>query len=138
MNESDGVSAAALRDALKDVEDVKATKRLMVAIAYERGVSQTELAEWYGLSRKTVYNWLRRVEGNPLPEAVSDNGRSGRPPKLDSEQRAEVRGILEGSPDIVGYDADEWSIPLVRRLVDDRFGVTYSRTSAHRLLSNNG
>ncbi|WP_227379502.1 helix-turn-helix domain-containing protein [Haladaptatus halobius] len=31
----------------------------MVAIACKQGVSQTDVAEWYGLSRKTVYNWLQ-------------------------------------------------------------------------------
>ncbi|WP_227378178.1 helix-turn-helix domain-containing protein [Haladaptatus halobius] len=52
--------------ALDDANDGHATKRLIDAIARKQDVSQTELAKWYGLSRKTVYNWLQRFEEEPV------------------------------------------------------------------------
>ena len=107
----------------------------MVAIAYKQGVSQTDLAEWYGISRKTIYNWLRRFEEEPVRDAARDKDRPGRPPKLDREKRSELSQLLYESPANAGYDAAEWSIPLVQRLLNEEFDVTYSRASTYRLLA---
>ncbi|WP_227356541.1 helix-turn-helix domain-containing protein [Haladaptatus salinisoli] len=138
MTHLENTSVSELREALDDAEEVRATKRLMVAIAYKQGVTQTDLAEWYGLSRKTVYNWLRRFEEDAIRSAASDESRPGRPPKLGPEERAEVRQLLAESPENAGYDAEEWSSPLVQRLLEERFGVEYSRTSAYRILTQDG
>ncbi|WP_458189569.1 helix-turn-helix domain-containing protein [Haladaptatus sp. NG-WS-4] len=110
-------------------------KRLQFAITYKQGVTQTELAEWNGLSRKTVYNWLQRFEEDSIRKAASDKPRSGRPLNLDPEDKAEVCQLLGKSPVNAGYDAEEWSILLAQQLLDDQFDVTYSRTGAYRLLS---
>ncbi|WP_227378864.1 helix-turn-helix domain-containing protein [Haladaptatus halobius] len=131
----ENVSTNDLRDALDDTDDVRSTKRLMVAIAYKQGVTQTDLADWYGLSRKTIYNWLQRFEEDSIRNAASDKDRPGRPPKLDPEERTEVRQLLKKSPENAGYDAGKWSSSLVQRLLEDRFDVKYSRTSAYRLLT---
>ncbi|KZN23368.1 hypothetical protein A4G99_15250 [Haladaptatus sp. R4] len=136
MAQLEDVSTAALREALQDADDATTTKRIMVAIAYKQGVSQTELADWYGLSRKTVYNWLQRFEEEPIRSAASDKPRSGRPPKLGGEDRDELLRLLRDSPKAAGYDAEEWNIPLVQRLVAEQFDVAYSRTSAYRILSS--
>ncbi|WP_227377546.1 helix-turn-helix domain-containing protein [Haladaptatus halobius] len=51
-----------LQNTPAEVDDVQATKQHMVVIVYTQGNSQTDLAEWYGFSRKTVYFWLQRFE----------------------------------------------------------------------------
>lgn len=47
MDHLDEISVEDLQRALDKVDGKKPTQRLMVAIAYKNGVSQTELAEWY-------------------------------------------------------------------------------------------
>jgi chromosome segregation and condensation protein ScpB len=42
----DGISVEELQDALDSVDGNKPTRRLLAAIAYKNGVTQTELAEW--------------------------------------------------------------------------------------------
>lgn len=135
MTHLENISVNELREALGDAKEVQATKRLMVAIAYKQGVTQTELAEWYGLARKTVYNWLQRFDEDSIEKATSDASRPGRPPKLDHEERTEVHKVLEGSPESAGYDAEEWNTALVQRLLEEQFDVEYSRTSAFRFLT---
>lgn len=124
-----------MRNVLNEVEDVQATKRIMVAIAYKQGVSQTGLVKWYGLSRKTVYNWLQRFEEKPACHAAQNKAHPGRPPKLDREKQSKVAQLLYESLAKAGYNAENWSIPIVQRLLDEQFNVSYSRTSAYRLLS---
>ncbi len=50
------LSTEDLQNALDNVEGKKPTQRLLAAIAYKNGVPQIELAEWYGVERKTIYN----------------------------------------------------------------------------------
>ena len=135
MSHLETVSIDELQSALNDVDDVESTKRLMVAIAYKQGITKTDLAEWYGLSRKTIYNWLQRLEEEPIRAVVRDKARPGRPSKLDHKEQSEVTQLLSEPPVNAGYDAVGWCIPLVQQLLDEKFDVTYSRTSAYRLLS---
>ena len=45
MDHLDEISVEELQDALDNVEGNKPTQRLLAAIAYKNGVTQTELAE---------------------------------------------------------------------------------------------
>jgi transposase len=127
-----------IQRALEAVEGSKATQRLTAAIAYKNGVTQTELAEWYGVERRTIYSWLDRLDGGPIEEAVTDDERGGRPRKLDDSERARLERALLEPPTEAGYEAGSWTPTLVRRYVDDRFGVSYSRPSCRRLMREAG
>jgi len=58
----DEISIEELQDALDNVDGKKPTERLLAAIAYKNGVAQDELAEWYDVHQKTIYNWLKRLD----------------------------------------------------------------------------
>jgi hypothetical protein len=73
INYLDDISVGELQDALGKVEGNKPTQRLLTAIAYKNGVTQTELAEWHDTGRRTIYRWLIRLDTDePLMQAVSD------------------------------------------------------------------
>ena len=87
MNHLDEISVEELQDALDNVDEKKPTQRLLAAIAYKNGVSQTELAEWYDVQRRTIYSWLKRLNTNEsLEQAVSDDKQTGRKQKLSKSQ----------------------------------------------------
>ena len=88
MGDIEGVTAAALRGALETAEEPKAVKRLMIALAYLDGVSVGTLVERYGIPQSTVYSWLDRFEERPLADALRDDDRPGRPPKLGPDDRS--------------------------------------------------
>lgn len=134
MDHFEEISTEDLQQALDTVEGKKPTKRLLAGIAYKNGVTQTELAEWYGVQRRTIYSWLKRLEEQPLEEAVHDAHRSGRPRKLSSRQQEELKDVLHQSPQEVGYDALAWTPELVSRYVSDVFGIDYSLPSCRRLM----
>lgn len=141
MGELDGVDAGDLRAALETVDGGKATLRLAVGIAYANGVTPTELAEWYGISRSTVYDWLARLERlaeEPPTEALVDADRPGRPPKLSATERGQLAATLGESPEAAGYDVDAWTPELVREHVRAATGVEYSRRHVRDLLHDLG
>lgn len=134
MNGPNDRSVAALRNALEEVDAKKPTLRLVAAIAHENGVTQTELADWFGVERKTIHNWLSRFDGTSPENSARDAGRPGRPSKLAPKQRRRLNEALDADPGTFGYGGSEWTPRLVADHVREAFGVTYSISSCRRLL----
>lgn len=127
-----------LRRALERVDGSKPTQRLTAAIAYKNGISQTELAEWYGVQRRTVYNWLTRLDADQLEAAAADDRRSGRPRKLGDDQLRAFRTTVRDPPSAAGYDAPAWTPTLVQQHLEAAFDASYSRPSCRRLMREAG
>ena len=135
------MSTDELREHLDEVEQKRPTLRLVVGINYKEGVSQAELAEWYGVSRTTIHNWLNRLERldtEPFEEVIYDADRPGRPSKLTEDEWEQLLSILEEPPTEAGVDAPQWSPRLVQLFLDDEFDVTYSRRHIRELLHQAG
>ena len=127
-----------LQQALEEVEGKRETQRLLAAIAYKNGISQTELATWYGVPRKTIYNWLVRLEERPLHEAVRDKPKPGRSRKLTSSEQKELEVALRESPGAVGLDEPAWHPTLLQQYLQDEYDVSYSVPSCRRLMKEAG
>lgn len=131
------VTADELRERLVETDDDgKAVKRLFTAIAYKQGRSPADIEATYGISRKTVYRWLDRIERRGVEEAIYDDSKPGRPPKLADDQRRELADVLARPPAEYGYDRTDWTPRIVRRWVRDTFGVEYTPRHARRLLAD--
>lgn len=138
MGHLSDVSGDDLRRLLDDVEDKKPALRLVAAIAYLNGVSQSELADWLGVERKTIYNWLTRLDRQELEDAVRDEDRPGRPRKLTDDQLEALEALLSGPPGSIGDGTPGWTTALVQTVIRERFGVDYSRASCRRLMREAG
>jgi transposase len=138
MPDIEGVTATELREALAAAETPKAVKRLVIALAYLDGVPVGTLVERYGIPQSTVYSWLDRFEERPLADALYDDDRPGRPPKLDAEERAALAAHLGDPPGEFGFDEPAWTPELLREHVHRAFGVRYSVGHARRLLAELG
>ena len=59
------------------------------------------------------------------------------PPALNEEQQAELKRAVQGSPSQGGIDPSNWNWKVVRRFVEERFGLSLCRSSClnylHRL-----
>ena len=139
MNHLEEISVEELQTALDNVEGKKPTQRLLAAIAYKNGVTQTELAEWYDVQRRTIYCWLKRLDTDEsLEQAVTDAHRSGRKRKLSEMQQQEFEATVHDSPQEVGIDAPAWTPALVQQHLAETYGVDYSVPSCRRLLKEAG
>ncbi len=139
MDHLNEISIDELHDALDEVEGKQPTKRLLAAIAYKNGVTQTELAEWYDTGRRTIYSWLMRFDTDePLAEAASDDHRSGRNRKLSDQELKEFQQTVRESPEEAGYDEPAWTTKLVRHHLKETYDADYSIPSCRRLLKEAG
>lgn len=125
-----------LQDALDVVEAKKPTQRLMLAILYKRGPSVPMIADWFDMREETIYRWFRRLEREPLLEAVYDEPRPGRPPKLTDAQREAFGRALQRSPRDVGRDGEHWTPAIAKTFLADEFDVEYSIRHVRRLMRN--
>lgn len=123
-----------LQEALEAVDAKKPTQRLMLAILYKRGPSVPMIADWFDMRDDTIYRWFRRMEREPLLEAVYDDPRPGRPPKLTDTQRDAFEEALYNSPGDVGLDAERWTPAVARAYLANEFDVEYSLRHVRRLL----
>lgn len=138
MDHLEEISVEELQRALDEVDGKKPTQRLLAAIAFKNGVTQTELARWYDVERRTIYSWLKRLESTPLADAVTDAHRSGRKRKLSEKQQREFEKTIHESPRDAGYDEPAWTTKLVRRHLEETYDVEYSLPSCRRLLKEAG
>jgi len=139
VNHLDETSVKELQDALDNVDGKKPAQRLLAAIAYKNGVSQTELAGWYDVQRRTIYSWLKRLDTDEsLEQAVSDDKRTGRKRKLSETQQEKFEETVHDPPSEVGIDAPAWTPALAQDYLDETYGVEYSIPSCRRLLKEAG
>jgi transposase len=139
MDHLDEISVDELHDALDDVTGKKPTQRLLAAIAYKDGVTQTELAQWHDVQRRTIYSWLERFDTDePLERAATDDKRTGRNRKLSESQHQSFEDAVHDPPEAVGLDAPTWTPTLAQRYLAETYGVEYSIPSCRRLLKEAG
>lgn len=138
MAKMENVSVDDLEDALENAEGKGETQRLMVAILYKRGPSVPMIAEWLDMRDGTIYEWLNRFEARPIEDAITDDHRPGRPPKLDDAGRKKFEVSVNKPPTENGYDQEAWSTKLAQRFLREEFDVDYSIRHIARLLNGAG
>jgi len=139
VNHLDEISVGELQDALDNVDGKEPTQRLLAAIAYKNGISQTELAEWYNVQRRTIYNWLKRLDTDEsLEQAVSGDKRTGRKRKLSEKRQEKFEQTVHKPPNEIGIDAPAWTPALVQDFLEETYGIEYSLPSCRRLLKEAG
>jgi transposase len=111
----------------------------LAAIAYKHDVPQTELADWCGVERRTIYNWLCRLDTDgSLAAAVTDAKRTGGNRKLTANQYDAFETTVQEPPVAAGIDAPAWTPALARRYLATTYDVAYSLPSCCRLLTEAG
>jgi transposase len=109
--------------------------RRRVVIAVRGGMYQAEAARSFGVSRKSVNNWMKRCRSGGLRRLRS--GRRGRPPvqRLAPYQAATaVRLITDRCPDQLQLSFALWTREAVGELLARRFGVQVSVWTVGRYL----
>jgi transposase len=116
-----------LRDARKIPNEVmNYVRRLVVRAVEEKHQSPELVAEIFGISRSSVYEWLRRyrAEGEA---ALDTRSAPGAVPVITAGMDQWLREtILSSTPQAHGYDTVLWSCPIVVELLKQRYGIEVS------------
>ena len=131
---------AELRQAYDRTKDGPTRTRYQAVRLYGSGYPVAQIAEITGCSRTSLMDWCRLYRAHGVGGLV-DGRIGGNRAKLTPEQRETVRAHLHqytprqlfGS-DTVTPDGRFWTVPDLKRAVQDWFGVSWSSPSSYLTL----
>jgi transposase len=112
-------------------------RRREAARLLRSGESQAEVARRLGVSRQSVSRWAQALEREGL-RALRRAKRAGRRPQLQDAQLRQLVRLLEAGPEAAGFATGLWTLPRVRQVIEQRFGVRLGTTRVWQLLHGLG
>lgn len=112
-------------------------RRLMAAQDLQEGLTQSQVARKFGVSRTTASRWHRALNGKGV-EALRKRRAPGRPSRLTSEQLKGLREVYEAGPRASGFETDRWTTVRFAEAIFARFGVRYDPDHVGRMMHRAG
>ena len=108
-------------------------RRGRAVLLYIQGKRVVDIADDLDVTRGSVNRWLQWYEAIGLDGLVTAKA-PGAPPKLSDTQRESLVTIIEDGPQVAGYQTGVWTGPMIRDLIEQRYGVRYHKHNIPRLL----
>ncbi len=109
----------------RQANDYRAYRVAQALIWYSEGKGFHFIAGLLKITRRSVYNWLRRLicEGAGFIEHQCQGG--GRKPRLTQAQKQQLCDDIEAGPRANGFETAVWNSALINDLIFRQFGVSY-------------
>lgn len=133
----EGLSADEFRQAARASDDTRQVCRLLALAAIRDGMSRTAAAKIGGMDRQTLCDWVHAYNDHGIEGLINETS-PGRPPKLSSEQKAEIKALVEKGPDPATDGVVRWRCIDLARIAKSRFGVSVDEDTIGRLLRELG
>lgn len=105
--------------------------RRLAAVRLTEGNTQEQVAEFIGVSVRTVQRWWREWLASGEASFPLRPGR-GRPTKLQGAVTEQVLEWVEQEPQHLGFEDSRWTAPRLATLLQERLGVSVN----HRYLND--
>jgi len=129
---------AEIKKILTTNEEYTVGIRLYIVYLVSLGHSSRKLAEIHNISFKQITNWVHRFEDEGIEGLKDRKGRGRRSTIPDEDLRKIKTIILTEKPEKYGFKADRWTGPVVRKLISDKYGVSYKEAQIYNLLKKIG
>jgi putative transposase len=117
-------------------EDME-TRRLAAAQELLTGVTQSQIARRYGVSRTTASRWNRSIVQTGF-EGMRRRRATGRPSRLTADQIEAIRKIYFGGAGAHGFSSDRWTTGRLAAAIERQFGIRYDQDHVGRLMHKFG
>jgi transposase len=117
--------------------DEMESRRLMAAQDLQTGLSQSQVARKFGVSRTTASRWHRALNGKGV-ESLRKRRAPGRPSRLTADQLTSVNEIYHAGPRAAGFDSDRWTTMRFAEAIYTRFTVRYDPDHVGRIMHRLG
>jgi len=112
-------------------------RRLLAAEELQSGLSQSQVARKFGVSRTTASRWVRALNGNGI-EGLRKRRAPGRPCRLTTDQFRQLAEVYHSGPRAAGFDTERWTTVRFAEAIWGRFQVRYDPDHAGRILHRLG
>jgi len=117
--------------------DEMESRRLLAAQDLQRGLTQSQVARKFGVSRTTASRWNRALTGSGV-EALRKRRAPGRPCRLSAEQLPVVAEIYQAGPRVAGFLTDRWTTARFAEAIFARLGIRYDPDHVGRIMHRLG
>jgi putative transposase len=117
--------------------DEMESRRLLAAQDLQRGLTQSQVARKFGVSRTTASRWYRSLSGKGL-ESLRKRRAPGRPSRLTASQLTGVAEVYRSGARAAGFDSDRWTTSRFADAIFVRFGVRYDPDHVGRIMHRLG
>lgn len=109
-----------------------------VKMIVEQKLSEHEVARRLGVSQGAVSMWYAAYRKENSYDALSSKRHTGRIPRLDAKQLAQIPKILARGATHYGFETDLWTAQRVSKVIWDRYHISYSDAQTVRILHKLG
>lgn len=126
-----------LRALVHSTSDLRLYRRALAVLLLDEAQDAHAVARWLGVSRATVFGWQQRFFTQGHSRALLDRAGRGRRSQWSSALVRTLRQTLERPPMLRGYQATEWTVPLLcahlHFVTDETVSPTSLRRQLHRM-----
>jgi putative transposase len=112
-------------------------RRLAAAKELLTGVTQSQVARRYGVSRTTASRWHRSIVHKGV-DGLRLRRATGRPSRLTADQVDAVRQMYCEGASAHGFPTDRWTTGRLATVIERQFGVRYDQDHVGRLMHKFG
>ena len=117
-------------------EDME-TRRLAAAAELLNGVTQSQVARRYGVSRTTASRWQRSIVVKGV-DGMRKRRATGRPSRLTADHVETIRVMYCEGACAHGFPTDRWTTGKLAEAIERRFGIRYDQDHVGRLMHKFG
>lgn len=118
--------------------EARVFQRVQAVLLVADGQTVESVSAITGLSRPSVYRWLKQYLANPTGCDFQDPPRSGRPQKALSMSDRQLLELMQRSPREFGYLSTGWTVALLTEHLRTACGSDLSGPSVRRRLKQAG
>jgi transposase len=121
--------------------DARVGRRAQGLLWLDQGEHPIAVAQRLGVTRESVYAWLRRLQhlgAGSLAEKLREQPRSGRPREKRQAVQELVQQVMETQPSQYSYQAQGWTAALLRHHLKSTQDMEVSIATVRRCLKGMG
>ncbi len=123
-----------IRTALAQGQSGRLLHRLDCVLLIATGRSRCEVAEWFGMDRRTIQRWVHAAHSFGI-EGLIEKHNGGRPAKMTRGQRACIQIDLQTSPRAIGYPERAWTGKRLALHIWNRYHLNMGVRNCQRLIA---
>jgi putative transposase len=117
--------------------DEMESRRLLAAQDLQDGLSQSQIARKFGVSRTTASRWHRALHRKGV-ESLRKRRATGRPSRLNQEQQEGVAELFRAGARAAGFADDRWTTARFASAIEARYAIRYDPDHVGRIMHQLG
>ena len=115
----------------------RVARRIHAVLLNYDGHTSGQIAHLLKAPRSRVSEWLKNYECYG-EEGLLEGARSGRPREMTAQDEQSLADIIDSGPVAYGFLSGVWTSPMITRVIEEEFGISYHPGHVRKLLHRLG